>query len=768
MRYKGYWGWAGALCGAALLAGCSTQYIRDDAQRQIGAGKYEQALKAYDVALRDDPESVILRAGQLAARDTILARLLTAATAARSRGDDAQALEILQRALAIQPGEDRAKAMLLEIERDARQKAAIASARELIEKGLRERAALVIEAALKDTPRNTELLGLQRQLELASKQSELSVTRLAESRPISLDFRDANLRMVLEALTRNSGINFVIDKDVRQDLRTTIFLRQTRLDDALELLTSTSQLTFKVLDASTVLIYPKTAEKAKEYQDLVIRAFYLSSADVKQTALLLKTMLKIREPFVDEKLNLIMVRETPETIRLAERLIALHDLSEPEVMMEVEVLEIKRSSLTELGIKYPDGFNLTPLAPAGSDGFTLGNLRSLNRDSIGINLPDVRINLHRDVGDVNILANPKIRARNREKAKILIGDKLPVVTTTGSSNNNSFISESVQYVDVGLKLDVEPNIYLDDEVAIKVGLEVSSLVREIKTSAGSLVYQIGTRTASTVLRLRDGETQLLAGLISNEERMSANRVPGIGDLPLVGRLFSSQRDDGQRTEIVLSITPRIVRNIRRPDLNQAEFWSGTENDVRSRPLTLPAADKPAPGKAAAPVPVMPAAPGAPAGMAPVMAPLPLQNGAPAAAAQQVVLSMVGPKEVKAGETFTVHVNVKSDTPLRGMPLTLQFSPQTLQVLDVDEGAFFSQDGASASASKTLEQAKGVAKMAILRTGAAGVKGEGTMMSFKFKALAAGPGEIRVLSAKAVSATPIDAQTLPAPLRMTVK
>lgn len=774
VRYKGhYWGWAGALCGMALLAGCSTQYIRDDAQRKISAGKYEQALKAFDTALQDDPDSVILRTGQLAARDSILARLLTAATAARSRGDDAQAQEILQRALAIQPGEDRARTMLLEIERDARQKAAIASARELIEKGLRERAALVIEAALKDTPKNTELLGLQRQLEMASKQSELNVTRLSESRPISLDFRDANLRMVLEALTRNSGINFVIDKDVRQDLRTTIFLRQTRLDDALELLTSTSQLTFKVLDASTVLIYPKTADKAKEYQDLVIRAFYLSSADVKQTALLLKTMLKIREPFVDEKLNLIMVRETPETIRLAERLIALHDLSEPEVMMEVEVLEIKRSSLTELGIKYPDGFNLTPLAPAGSDGFTLGNLRSLNRDSIGINLPDVRINLHRDVGDVNILANPKIRARNREKAKILIGDKLPVVTTTGSSNNNSFISESVQYVDVGLKLDVEPNIYLDDEVAIKVGLEVSSLVREIKTAAGSLVYQIGTRTASTVLRLRDGETQLLAGLISNEERMSANRVPGIGDLPLVGRLFSSQRDDGQRTEIVLSITPRIVRNIRRPDLNQAEFWSGTENDVRSRPLTLPAVDKAGAPKPGAPAAGMPAgampAPGAslPPGMAPVM-PLGPNGVPPVAAAQPVTLSMVGPKEVKAGETFTVHVNVKADTPLRGMPLTLQYSPQTLQAVDAEEGSFFTQDGATASGSKTLEQAKGLATMAVLRTGAAGVKGEGTMMSFKFKALAAGAGEIRMLSAKAVSATPIETQALPAPLRITVR
>lgn len=763
MRYNGFYlRWAGVLCGAALLAGCGTQYIRDEAQRQIAAGKFEQALQAYDTALQGDPESVVLRTGQLSARDTIMSRLLTDASTARARGNDARARDTLQRALAIQPGDERAQAMLLEIERDARQKTAIASARELIDKGLRERASLVIEAALKDTPQNTELLGLQRQLELASKQSELAVMRLSESRPISLDFRDANLRMVLEALTRNSGVNFVLDKDVRQDLRTTIFLRQTRLDDALELLTSTSQLTFKVLDPSTVLIYPKTADKAREYQDLVIRAFYLSSADVKQTALLLKSMLKIREPFVDEKLNLIMVRETPETVRLAERLIALHDLAEPEVMMEVEVLEIKSSSLTELGIRYPDGFDLTPLAPAGSDGFTLGNLRSLNRNSIGINLPDVRINLHRDVGDVNILANPKIRARNREKAKVMIGDKLPVVTTTGSSNNNSFISESVQYVDVGLKLDVEPNITLDDEVAIKIGLEVSSLVREVKTAAGSLVYQIGTRTASTVLRLRDGETQILAGLINNEERMSASRVPGLGDVPVLGRLFSSQRDDGQRTEIVLSITPRIVRNVRRPDLNQAEFWSGTENDVRSRPLTLPPVEKPAPGATATP-----AAPGLPQTVAPMMAPGP-SGMAPPAPAQQVVVSMVGPKEVKAGDTFTVHVNVKSDTALRGMPVKLQYSPQSLEAVDAEEGAFFTQDGASASGSKVLDQATGVATMAVLRNGATGVKGEGTMASFKFKATKAGPGEIRVLSAKPVSVTPVEAPTSPVPLYIMVK
>jgi general secretion pathway protein D len=127
-------------------------------------------------------------------------------------------------------------------------------------------------------------------------------------------------------------------------------------------------------------------------------------------------------------------------------------------------------------------------------------VKDLTKDSIGINLPAVPISLHRDVGDANILANPKIRARNRERAKIMIGDKLPIVTTTGNASNGGFISESVQYVDVGLKLDIEPTIYLDDEVALKIGLEVSSLQRTITTASGSLVYQLGTRNTSTTLR----------------------------------------------------------------------------------------------------------------------------------------------------------------------------------------------------------------------------------------------------------------------------
>ncbi|WP_181259385.1 secretin N-terminal domain-containing protein [Pseudoduganella armeniaca] len=749
-----------------LLAGCGVDSIRDDAQRLVRAGQYEKALERYREGLVRYPENVVLRSGLLSAEESAIARLLHEADTARSRGEDQRAEESVRRVLQLRGSDSRASALLLDIERERRQRAALGNARELLEKGFVERAGLVVEAALKDEPRNVELLALQRKLELDAKQAELDSIKLSESRPISLDFRDANLRTVLEVITRNSGVNFVIDKDMRSDMRTTIFLRQSRLDETLELLTSTNQLGYKVIDNTTVLIYPRTPDKIKEYQELVVRAFYLTNADVKQTAQLLRSMLKVREPFVDEKLNMIMIRETAQTVRLAERMIALQDLPEAEVMMEVEVLEVKRSSLTELGIKYPDALTLSPIPPRGADGFTLGNINSLNRNSIGIGLPDVTLSMHRDVGDVNILANPKIRARNREKAKILIGDKLPVITTTGNAANSGFISESVQYVDVGLKLDVEPNIHLDDEVAIKVGLEVSSLVREVKTASGSLVYQIGTRTASTVLRLRDGETQLLAGLISNEERMSANRVPGLGDMPLIGRLFSTQRDDGQRTEIVLSVTPRIVRNIRRPDLHQTEFWSGTENDARSRPLAGLTQHKggvrqndAAPSGNAADRAAGVAQPSAVAGPG-------ASSSTPGDAPQPLKLALSAPDEVAVGEMLDVQVSIDSAVPVRGMPLQLRFPERLLQIVDADAGEFLGQGGA-VSKTKTLDQAQGMAAIAVLRNAADGVTGKGSIARFRFKALAPGAPQVMLEAAKAVGPS-LPPLALPAPVTIKVR
>jgi general secretion pathway protein D len=202
-----------------------------------------------------------------------------------------------------------------------------------------------------------------------------------------------------------------------------------------------------------------------------------------------------------------------------------------------------------------------------------------------------------------VLANPRIRVKNKDKARVHIGDRVPVITTTAAATGG-FVSESVSYLDVGLKLEVEPLIFLDDDVGIKVGLEVSNIVREIRSvGSNTLTYQVGTRNAATNLRLRDGETQVLAGLINDDDRKSADRVPGLGDLPVVGRLFSHTRDSNTRTEIVLLITPRLMRTLARPDAGAVEFAAGTESStgtprLGAAPLAIPSIPLPVTGQPA--------------------------------------------------------------------------------------------------------------------------------------------------------------------------
>jgi general secretion pathway protein D len=337
------------------------------------------------------------------------------------------------------------------------------------------------------------------------------------------------------------------------------------------------------LNDTTVMIYPDTEAKQGDNQELVVKSYFLANSEAKMVMSMLKTILKAKNVYADDKLNLLIIRDTPAMIKLVDRLVATQDVAEPEVMLEVEVLEVQRSRLLNLGIQFPNQLSLTPLASNGVT-LTLQDLKDLTASGIGAALPSTVINLQRQVGDTNLLANPRIRTHNREKAVIRIGDRVPVITTTATSTG--FVSENVQYIDVGLKLEVEPTIAPNNEISIKLALEVSSVTKEIISKAGTISYQIGGRNASTVLRLKDGETQILGGLITDQDVKAANRVPGLGDLPILGRLFSSQKDSSDKTELVLSITPRLIRGLVGPPFVPMEFWSGTENDPRTNPPSL--------------------------------------------------------------------------------------------------------------------------------------------------------------------------------------
>ncbi|RQR26253.1 general secretion pathway protein GspD [Burkholderia sp. Bp9143] len=405
--------------------------------------------------------------------------------------------------------------------------------------------------------------------------------------PVSLQFRDANVRMVFEALSRTSGLNVIFDRDVRADLKTTIFVQNASLQDTVDMILLQNQLDKKQMNANTLFIYPATPAKELEYQELKVRTFQLSNVDAKQIQSLLKSLLKVKEAVIDERANTVTIRGTPDTIKVAEEMIAAQDLPEPEVMLEVEVLEVSHDRMSQLGINWPNSFTVS--TPSSVD--TWGALHHLPVNALNVSGLSATADFKLTDTDANLLASPRIRARNKEKARIMIGDKVPVISSssTPSTSGPSF-TQMIQYLDVGIKLEVEPQVYRDGDVGIKLNLEVSNITNTISSGnsqgLSSLAYQIGTRSASTSLRLRDGETQIMGGLISDEDRRNANKVPGLGQLPVLGRLFSDHGGDHKKTEIVLQITPHVIRPQVAADADMQEVWSGTDVNVHADQLRL--------------------------------------------------------------------------------------------------------------------------------------------------------------------------------------
>jgi len=601
---------------AVGVSGCAGQMAFREANQLVAKDQVEAGLLKYQEAVRAEPGNAEYRTAYLVARDRAVQRLLEQSERQLSEGRPDLAEQGFRRVLGMDQMNERARSGLRAIERDSRQDKLLAAAIEHANKKEYDLAKLRLNALLTETPSNEKARQLLREVTEKSAQPVVE-SGLSKSykQPITIEFRDAPLKQVFEVIARRSGLNFVFDKDVKTDQRTTVMLKNSTVESAIYFLLLTNQLEQQVMDANTILIYPNVAAKLKEYQEMTVKTFFLANAEAKLVANTLKTILKSRDVVVDEKLNLLIVRDNPEAIRLAERLIALQDKAEPEVMLEVEILEVKRSSLMDLGVVWPTSLNFAPLSTYGGAGITVRDLRGLNSDTIGVTGISAAINANKTDTDSNLLANPRIRVRNKEKAKIVIGDKLPVITATVSSGIGGFASDNVTYVDVGLTLNVEPTIYLNNEVAIRVQLEVSNLTNTITTRNGGTAYQIGTRQASTMLQLKDGENQVLAGLINNEERGTASKLPGAGDLPIIGRLFGSKRDDNQKTEIVLSITPHLIRNVQRPEASASEFSAGTEASFRRRPdltvrtpVQLPAPPGALSAPAAPPAPTNPAAP----------------------------------------------------------------------------------------------------------------------------------------------------------------
>ena len=650
--------------------GCANRDPVSAARESGRSGNHTQAIDTLLQASIEGDRSSAVQAELLRQQELQASRRLQSFTdALRSNRLEAARLELNQLAFE-QPNNQRLQAMREQLTISQRDALELDRASMAIVQGRNDEARALLRKVLARDPANPVARRMMVDLPAARIADQDAATLpLPEAlrRPVTVEFRDATLRNVFETLTRMAQVNFVFDKDVRGDTKVTLFLRNVSLDEAVRTIMQSQNLDMRLLNGTTFLVFPRSAAKAKDYVPLEARTFWLSNIDVKQAAAMLRSVVKSKDIFVDDRLNMMVVKDTPAAVQLASQLLQSIDVADSEVIIDIEVLEIASTKLQELGIKYPNSisYGLVQLPNLGNAAGAVSNAAaSINSvitsdnwtsQTAQVANPLLVANLRATDGTVNLLSNPRIRVRNREKAKFQVGEKVPVFTTQFAANSfgaSNAIGASTTYIDVGLKVEVEPQIYFENEVAMKVALEVSNILEQVQGPAQTTAYRIGTRQAQTVLRLRDSETQVLAGLISDSDRRNSQRVPGLSKLPVVGRLFSNEATQAERSEIVLMITPRIVRTIDRWAGPSGSMPAGTEASAGAPPLTLPSAARaslsPARGGGGAAGPATGGGAGsipAPAGSG--------QQAPPGMPTPSGQLRLSAPDQVKAGQDVTV-------------------------------------------------------------------------------------------------------------------
>jgi general secretion pathway protein D len=757
-----------ALAAALVLAGCAGEAAYKEGLRLIDQGQYEQGLAMLEQATQENPSDNRFRMALISNRGAAAERLIQMGLAAEASDRPKEAEALYRRALGVDPNNSRALEALRIVEKVETQNEVVKQAQGALAKKDLDQASALVSGVLQANPRHKGALALQAQIEQARAKEITALPQLKSrfTKPVTLEFRDANVKMVFDVLARTSGINFVFDKDVKADTKVTIYVRNVAVEDAIDLLLIQSQLEKKVLSDNSVLIYPNTPQKLKEFQDLVIRSFYLGNGDAKQTLNLIKTIIKTKDVYVDDRLNLLVMRDTPEAIRLAEKLINAQDMAEPEVLLEMEVLEINRGKTLAMGIAWPSTFTVLPLTgpplTVSDLPFYAGGSLSGNQVQIDTNLI---ARLRQDNSLSNLISNPRIRVKNRDKARVLIGNREPVVTTQVTAGTGATVtSDTVQYLDIGVKLEIEPTVLLDDEVSMKVNLEVSSRGRDVTSASGNTYFAVNTRTVNTVLRLRDGETALMMGFIQDDTTDSRGGVPGLVDIPIVSKLFSTGTTGWTKNEIVFSVTPRVVRNLKRLDANNTEFWSGTEGALRTRPPVLQSALPGAAPPAAAPLPAPRPAPGAEAPPAPPAEPdtaaapppadvavAPATAPPPAPSGQPMVVSFAGPAEARVGEEVRVTLNASAPDPLTAFGMVLRFDATNLEVVKVEEGTLFRQGGATTTFTHNVNRVAGRVVANIKREAESGARGDGSLLTVTFRVIGKSDrSNIQILSASPIS------------------
>ena len=566
-----------------LVAGCATTGALRSAKNAEFARDYDRAVIEYTRVLQQDPDNRDARLGLERSKLRSAEEHFTRGRRQHATGRLEEALVQLQLAAELNPSDPNIEDLLAVVREELRTKATEARDSKTRLQTLIERSQN-LQPPGQDLPPDVRL-------------------------PASLTFRDASARDVYTAIARFANLNIVFDPQFR-DQPVTIDLRNASVQAALEAISTATRNFYRVTAQRTVTVVPDTPAKRTEYEEEIVRTFYLSNADVKETLDLLRIVIDNRRLAPITATNALSIKDTPERVNAAARLISAIDKARPEVVIDVELLEIDRTRLREYGLQIasPGSPGINGVVDVNQEGLTLQDLRNLTASGVFLtNVPSLFYRLLRTDSNTRVLANPQLRTSEGMTASARFGERVPVPVTTFAPIATGGVAQqpitSFNYENIGVNIDITPRTHHDDEVSLALKVLVSTISG---TGFGDLPT-FGNREINTVIRLSDGETNLLAGLIRDDERRTAAGVPGLSDLPIVGRLFGHNRRESQETDIILTLTPHIVRILELSEDDLRPFRVGRGGTTGGPIVDLPIApEPPPPPPGAAPPPPAPA------------------------------------------------------------------------------------------------------------------------------------------------------------------
>jgi general secretion pathway protein D len=414
--------------------------------------------------------------------------------------------------------------------------------------------------------------------------------------PAALTFREASSRDVFTAIARFANIGLIFDQSFRET-PVTVDLRNATLEDALNTLSSATRTFFHVTAAKTIVVIPDNPAKRREYEEEVVRTFYLSNADLKETMDMLRMVLDARRISPSTAANALTVKDTPERIAAVGRVLTAIDKARPELIIDVELLEVNRTKLAEYGLQIASsgsaGVNGSTSVATTDSSVTLQTLRNLSQsDILFASLPTLYYRLLKNDAHTRTLANPQLRTTDGSVATAKFGENVPVPVTTfapiATGGTPQQPITSYNYQNIGVNIDITPRTHHDDSVSLDVKIAVTNVSG---TGFGGLPT-FGNREIKTIINLHDGETNMLAGLIRDDERQTVEGIPGLIDIPGIGRLFAHTTKTTDQTDIILTLTPHIIRLLDLTEADLRPFRVGRDSLAPLSDLGLPALIEP--------------------------------------------------------------------------------------------------------------------------------------------------------------------------------